>query len=69
MILADDWHDASREKPIQGEEVILWIFDGSQHAGHWLKHANRYQRNTRRWKVYKWDRYINEEDVIAWRKL
>lgn len=63
------WHDARTDKPLQGEEVILLLESGEQHAGHWLEHANKYQRNTRRWKVYKTGKYVDEDKVVAWREL
>ena len=64
-----DWHDARKEKPLQGQEVILFLDNGEQHAGHWLEHANKYVRNTRKWKVYKWDKYVPENEVVARRLL
>lgn len=64
-----EWNDAEKIKPPQGQDVMLWLSDGSRHEGRWLEHANKYQRNTRKWKVYKWDKYIPEEDVIAWGEI
>lgn len=61
-----DMHDARESKPKQGVDVMLWLSDGSRHEGRWLEHANKYQRNTRKWKVYKFDKYIAEDEVIAW---
>lgn len=56
-------------KPIQGVECVLLLVNGERHAGHWLEHANKYQRNTRRWKIYKTGKYIDEDEVIGWRYM
>lgn len=37
-----DWIDARREKPKQGEDVLLMLSDGSIHEGRWLEHASKY---------------------------
>ena len=63
------WEDAEKTKPIQGEEVLLWMKDGEIHAGHWLEHANKYQRNTRRWKIYKINKCVDEDQVRAWARF
>ena len=64
-----DMHDARTSKPPQGVEVILFLADGSRHAGHWLEHANKYQRNTRKWKIYKTGKYVPEDAVLAWEEI
>ena len=58
--------NAAEVKPIQGVECVLVLANGQVHAGHWLEHANKYQRNTRRWKIYKWNKYVDEDEVVAW---
>lgn len=63
------WHDASKDKPYQGKEVILLLDNGEQHAGFWLEHANKYTRNVRKWKVYFGNHLYDEDRVVAWREL
>ena len=64
-----EYIDANDAKPVQGEECLLLMKNGEIHAGHWLKHANKYQRNTRRWKIYKWNKYVDEGEVTGWRYM
>ncbi len=61
-----EWRDASREKPIAGKEVLMWVDGGEKHCGFWLKDANKYVKNIRKWKVYYGNHMIEENRVIAW---
>lgn len=61
-----NWKDASKEKPAQGIDVLMWLEDGSIHEGRFLKNANKYHMAVNKWKIYKLNRYIDEHEVIAW---
>ena len=53
-------------KPKQGKPVLILLADGSIHEGHWLKNANRYERNVNRWRIYKTGKTVPDSEVIAW---
>lgn len=63
------WHDAKTEKPKQEAECLLLLSGGEVHAGFWLEHANKYQRNTRKWKVYHGSHLVDEDKVIGWKPI
>lgn len=59
------WHDAS-EKPMHGKAVLLKLTGGEVREGHWIGTINKYHQNVNRWKVYRTNITVNEEDVIEW---
>lgn len=64
-----NWHDASKEKPPSTKEVILLLDTGEQHAGFWLKDANKHERNINKWRVFMGSHMYDEDKVLGWRTL
>lgn len=56
-------------KPRQGVDVLLKMKDGQIHEGRWLRNANKWEQNVRRWRIYKFDKYVDEDEVKEWKEL
>lgn len=56
-------------KPVQRQDVLLRLKTGEIHEGRWLRNANKYHQNVRKWKVYKINKYIDEDEIEEWRPI
>lgn len=56
-------------KPRQGVDVLLMMKDGQIHEGRWLRNANKWEQNVRRWRIYKFNKYVDEDEVKEWKEL
>lgn len=56
-------------KPRQGVDVLLRMKDGQIHEGRWLRNANKWEQNVRRWRIYKLNKYVDEDEVKEWKEL
>ena len=62
------WH-GSDEEPRQQVELIIELKDGTKRAGFYLKDANKFQRNVRKWKIYRGDKYLDTDAVSRWKYI
>ena len=53
-------------KPKQAKPVLIVLADGSVHEGHYLKNANKYEKNVNRWRIYKTGKTVEDKEVVAW---
>lgn len=60
---------SDKGKPAQGTDVLLRLKTGEIHEGRWLRNANKFQQNVRRWKIYKTDKYVGEDEVTEWKGI
>lgn len=53
-------------KPAQGEEVLLLMKDDTITAGYWIRNANKYHMNVRKWRLTRNRKTVSEGKVKAW---
>lgn len=63
------WTPTNEKLPAHGKNVLMYMTDGSVHEGHFILHANKYQKNVRRWRLYKTGKTVPEESVVAWAEM
>ena len=61
-----NWRDPREIKPHQQVPVLIMQKNGEVHEGHWLKVANKYQRNVNVWRIYKTGKCIPDDEVLMW---